>query len=327
MQPIRYQRADSVRSAVQAAIDSRGAFIAGGTYLVDAMKLHIANPPGLVDLNGLPLAQIEQVGGEAQAVRIGALVRNSDLAYHPLIEKEYPLLSQAVLAGASPQIRNMATVGGNLLQRTRCYYFRDPGSPCNKREPGSGCSALDGDQRIHAILGTSERCIAAHPSDMAVALVALDAVVHTQGRRGARTIPIAELHVLPGDHPERESVLEPEELVVAVSLPVRAGFAQSQYIKVRDRAAFAFALTAAAAVLRIENGVVREARIALGGVAPKPWRATEAEAVLIGHKPQRELFQRAAAEALKAAKPRAHNQFKVELCRRTIVRALESIKV
>jgi xanthine dehydrogenase YagS FAD-binding subunit len=325
MQPIRYQRVDSAQAAVEAATAQRGTFVAGGTSLIDVMKLGVVNPELLIDINRLPLGQIENT---PQGVRIGALVRNSDLAVHPLIEKQYPLLSESLLSGASPQIRNMATVGGNLLQRTRCYYFRDTGSPCNKREPMSGCSALEGQQRIHAILGTSDRCIATHPSDLCVALCALDAVVHTRGPRGERTIPIAEFHVVPGDRPERESVLEPGELVVAVLLPPRAGYAQSRYIKVRDRASFAFALASAAAVLRLDpQGIIREARIALGGVATKPWRSPEAEAVLLGQRPERTLFEKAATAALAAAKPRAHNAFKVALCKRTLVRALESVEV
>lgn len=328
MQPIRYQRVDSAQAAIDAATTQRGTFVAGGTSLIDVMKLGVASPELLIDINRLPLSQIENT---PQGVRIGALVRNTDLALHPLIEKEYPLLSESLLSGASPQIRNMATVGGNLLQRTRCYYFRDTGSPCNKREPHSGCSALEGQQRIHAILGTSDRCIATHPSDLCVALCALDAVVHIRGPRGERAIPIAEFHVVPGDHPERESVLEPGELLIAVSLPPRKGYLQSRYVKVRDRASFAFALASAAAVLRLDpqpgpqQGVVREARIALGGVATKPWRSPEAEAVLIGQRPERALFEKAADAALAQARPRAHNAFKVALCKRTLVRALESV--
>lgn len=325
MRPIRYCRVESEQAAIQAGHEAGAAFIAGGTSLIDVMKLEAVTPSALVDVTPLPLGDISrtQDGG----ARIGALVRNSDLAYHDLITSDYPLLSEALLSGASPQVRNMATVGGNLLQRTRCYYFRDPGSPCNKREPGSGCSAVHGQQRIHAILGGSERCIAVHPSDMCVALVALDATVHSRGSRGERITPFTDFHVTPGEHPERESILEPGELITAITLPSRKGFAQSRYVKVRDRASFAFALASAAAVLRMQDGVIRDARVALGGVATKPWRATEAEAILVGSKPSGELFQRAATAAVKRARTYPHNMFKVELIKRTIVRALETIRV
>jgi len=324
MHPIRYCRVDSEQAAIQAGHEAGAMFIAGGTSLIDVMKLEAVTPAALVDVTSLPLAMVERIQGGG--VRVGAMVRNSDLAYHELITSEYPLLSEALLSGASPQVRNMATVGGNLLQRTRCYYFRDPGSPCNKREAGSGCSAIAGQQRIHAILGSSDRCIAVHPSDMCVALAALDATVHSHGPRGERTTPFADFHVVPGEHPERESILEPGELITAIALPSRKGFVQSHYIKVRDRASFAFALASAAAVLRLEQGVIREARIALGGVATKPWRATESEAILVGSKPSAELYQRAAAAAVKRAHTYPHNSFKVELIKRTIVRALESIR-
>jgi xanthine dehydrogenase YagS FAD-binding subunit len=325
MRPIRYLRvtdADAAVAAVRANADA--AFLAGGTSLIDLMKLDVLKPAELVDVNALPLAKIEVTG---DGVQIGAMVRNSDLAYHPEIAARFPLLAEALLAGASPQLRNMATVGGNLLQRTRCYYFRDLATPCNKRQPGSGCGAMDGYNRNHAILGTSQRCIAAHPSDMCVALVALDAVVHTRGPAGERQIPMADLHLLPADHPERESVLQHGELVVAVKLPARPQMAQSRYLKVRDRASYAFALTSAAATLHVEGGKIREARLALGGVGTKPWRALEAERALVGQRPDPGVFARAAEAALAEARPRKHNAFKVELARRTIVRTLATVKV
>jgi xanthine dehydrogenase YagS FAD-binding subunit len=323
MRQIRYQKVSDVGAALAAARAPETVFLAGGTSLVDLMKLEVLNPAQVVDINSLPLGKIEVTG---DGVRIGAMVRNSDLAHHPEIVKRYPVLSEALLAGASAQLRNMATVGGNLLQRTRCYYFRDRTTPCNKRQPGSGCSALEGFNRNHAVLGVSQQCIASHPSDMCVAMAALEAVVHTRGPAGERSIPFAEFHLLPGDHPERESALAPGELVTAVSLPAMSGFAQSRYIKVRDRASYAFALTAAAAALQIEAGVIKAARLALGGVGTKPWRATEAEQALVGRPADQAAFREAAALALKGASPRRHNQFKVGLAQRTIVRALSTIK-
>jgi xanthine dehydrogenase YagS FAD-binding subunit len=325
MRPIRYLRvteADAAVAAVRANADA--AFLAGGTSLIDLMKLDVLTPAELVDVNALPLGKIEVT---SDGVQIGAMVRNSDAAYHPEIAARFPLLAEALLAGASPQLRNMATMGGNLLQRTRCYYFRDPATTCNKRQPGSGCGAMDGYNRNHAILGTSERCIAAHPSDMCVALMALDAVVHTRGPAGERQIPMADLHLLPADHPERESVLQHGELVIAVRLPARPQMAQSRYLKVRDRASYAFALASAAATLHVEGGKIREARLALGGVGTKPWRALEAERALVGQHPDTAAFSRAAEAALADARPRKHNAFKVELARRTIVRTLATVKV
>jgi xanthine dehydrogenase YagS FAD-binding subunit len=322
MQPIRYTKAADVAAAIKAARAPGGAFVAGGTSLVDLMRLEVLNPVHLVDVNGLPMAKIEVNAGGA---RIGALVRNSDLGNHAEIIARYPLLSEALLSGASAQLRNMATVGGNLLQRTRCYYFRDPATPCNKRRPGSGCPAIDGYNRNHAILGTSDACIASHPSDMCVALTALDAVVHTSGPGGDRSIAIADFHLPPGQHPERESVLQAGELVTAVTLPPLTGFAQSRYIKVRDRASFAFALAAAGAALRVEGGIIRDARVALGGVGTKPWRAREAEHALIGKPAKAEVFEQAARAALASARPQRHNAFKVELARRTLVRALATV--
>ncbi|HEX7842357.1 MAG TPA: xanthine dehydrogenase family protein subunit M, partial [Kofleriaceae bacterium] len=292
MKPFTYVRPADARAAIAAAGEGGASFLAGGTTLVDLMRLEVMTPSAVVDLSPLPLTQIERTG---DGVRIGAMARNSAVATHPLVVERYPLLAQALLAGASQQVRNMATVGGNLLQRTRCPYFRDVGVACNKRAPGSGCSALDGYTRSHAILGTSESCIATHPSDMCVALVALDAVVHTRGPSGARAIPVTELHTLPGDHPEIESVLTPGELVTHVELPVTPLAARSRYTKVRDRASFSFALASAAVALELQGGMVRDARIALGGLATRPWRAVEAERWLIGKRAALDSFRRAAA--------------------------------
>jgi xanthine dehydrogenase YagS FAD-binding subunit len=297
------------------------------------MRLEVMRPTAIIDITGLAgpgltapglaapgLAASEDTG---RGVRIGALATNTDVAYHPLITTRFPALSEALLSGASPQLRNMATVGGNLLQRTRCPYFRDGISPCNKRAPGSGCAALDGYTRSHAVLGTSARCIATHPSDMCVALVALDAVVHTRGPSGNRAIPVAALHTLPGDHPEIESVLVPGELVTHVELPATPLAARSRYTKVRDRASFSFALASAAVALELQDGTVRDVRIALGGLATRPWRAVEAERWLIGKRAALDSFRRAAAMALDGAAPRDDNAFKVELGRRTVLRALQ----
>ena len=320
MKPFTYVRPADARAAITAAGESGASFLAGGTTLVDLMRLEVMTPSAVVDLSPLPLTQIERAG---DGVRIGAMARNSAVATHPLVVERYPLLAQALLAGASQQVRNMATVGGNLLQRTRCPYFRDLAVACNKRAPGSGCSAIDGYTRSHAILGTSESCIATHPSDMCVALAALDAVVHTRGAGRERAIPFGEFHTLPGDHPEVENALEPGELVTHIELPASPFAAHAHYVKVRDRAAFAFALAAAGVGLDVADGKIRAARIALGGVATKPWRAAEAEQALIGQAPSRASFDRAAAAALVDPKPRRDNAFKVALARRTIVRALE----
>jgi xanthine dehydrogenase YagS FAD-binding subunit len=322
MKPVNYVRPADARAAISAVSgDADGAFLAGGTTLVDLMRLEIMTPSALVDLGGLPLAAIERAG---DGIRIGAMARNSDVAHHALVTERYPLLSQAILAGASQQVRNMASVGGNLLQRTRCPYFRDAGTAaCNKRAPGSGCAALDGFTRSHAVLGTSGACIATHPSDMCVAMAALDAVVHVRSGGRQRAIPIGELHTLPGDHPEIETTLEPGELITHVELPPSPFAKHARYVKVRDRAAFAFALAAAAVALDVADGRIRGARIALGGVATKPWRCAEAEQALIGQSPGRTVFERAAQVALVDPKPRRDNAFKVDLARRTIVRALE----
>jgi xanthine dehydrogenase YagS FAD-binding subunit len=316
-----YSKATDVADAVRLiAADPTAKFIAGGTNLVDLMKEDVERPSRLIDISRLPLTAVEETpeGG----LRIGALVPNSDLAYHPLIERRYPLLSSAILAGASAQLRNMASTGGNLLQRTRCAYFYDAGMPCNKRDPGSGCAAIRGLNRGHAILGTSEACIATHPSDMCVALVALGATVHVAGPAGARAIAFADFHRLPGDTPQRDTNLEPNELITAVELPKR-GFAQNySYLKVRDRLSYAFALVSVAAALEIEGGKIKEARLALGGVAHKPWRDTAAEAALAGQVADRAAFARAADVLLHNAKPQSHNAFKIDLARRAIIRTL-----
>jgi len=322
MQPFRYVHVDSTDHAVAAAQHDDARYIAGGTTLIDLMRLEVMRPKAVVDITGLALTAIDDVDG---GVRIGALATNTFVAYHPLITARFPALSEALLSGASPQLRNMATVGGNLLQRTRCPYFRDGTSPCNKRAPGSGCAAQGGFTRSHAVLGTSSRCIAAHPSDMCVALVALDAIVHTHGHPGTgeRAIPIADFHTLPGSHPETESVLAPGELVTHIELPASPLAARSRYTKVRDRASFAFALASAAIALEVHGTTIRDVRIALGGVATKPWRARDAEAWLVGRTTSKANFRHAAALALEGATPQGDNAFKIELARRTIVRALQ----
>lgn len=320
MKPFSYVRPADARAAIAAAGAGGASFLAGGTTLIDLMRLEVMTPTTVVDLGRLPLAAIERHG---DGIRIGAMARNSDVATHALVVERYPLLAQALLAGASQQVRNMATVGGNLLQRTRCPYFRDPAVPCNKRAPGTGCSALEGYTRSHAILGTSGSCIATHPSDMCVALAALDAVVHTRNGGRERAIPIGDFHTLPGDHPEVENVLEQGELITHIELPASPFAAHAHYVKVRDRAAFAFALASAAVGLEVADGRIRAARIALGGVATKPWRSAEAEQALIGQPPGRASFERAAAAALVDPRPRRDNAFKVALAKRTIVRALE----
>jgi xanthine dehydrogenase YagS FAD-binding subunit len=321
MNPFRYERVTDAAGAVTLlAQEPNGAFLGGGTNLVDLMKLGVAQPDLLVDITHLPYARLEPLpdGG----VRIGALVRNSDLAADRLIRTRYPLLTEALLAGASGQLRNLATTGGNLLQRTRCVYFQDITKPCNKREPGTGCPARAGYHRELAILGASEACIATHPSDMAVALVALDAAVHVLGPDGERTIPLVDLHRLPGDEPQRDTVLEPGELITAVDLPPLAFAAHSRYRKVRDRASYAFALVSVAAALDVADGIVRDVRLALGGVAPKPWRAWKAEAALRGAPATQEAFRRAAEAELADAQPLSGNAFKVPLARNLIVRTL-----
>jgi xanthine dehydrogenase YagS FAD-binding subunit len=319
MKPFAYLRVNESSIAIQAATRDRTKFIAGGTNLLDLMQDGIEQPDSLVDITRIKLSQIESTSG---GIRIGALAKNSDTANHPLIRTRYPLLSQALLAGASPQLRNMASVGGNLLQRTRCYYFTNTTSPCNKRQPGSGCAAIEGYNRIHAILGTSESCIATHPSDMCVALAALDAVVRVSGANGERSIPFTEFHRLPGNTPQIETALQPGELITAVDLPASPFADRSHYLKVRDRTSYAFAVVSVAAALDINNGTIRNARIALGGVAHKPWRSIEAEKILVGAKPNEQTFRAAADAALSGAKGYKDNAFKVELAKRSIVRSL-----
>lgn len=316
-----YARATDVADAVRQIIaDPMAKLIAGGTNLVDLMKEDVERPSRLIDISRLPLRDIEERADGG--LRIGALVPNSDLAWHPLIERRYPLLSSAILAGASAQLRNMASTAGNLLQRTRCAYFYDRATPCNKRDPGTGCSAIGGLNRGHAILGTSEACIATHPSDMCVALAALDATVSATGAGGTRTIPLLDFHRLPGQTPHIDTNLQPDEIVLAVELPARGFASNYSYLKIRDRLSYAFALVSIAAALELEGGTIKEARLALGGVAHKPWRDTAAEAVLKGQLPNEENFLRAADVLLRDAKGFAHNTFKIDLARRGIVRAL-----
>ena len=321
MKPFRYLRADDVSGAVAMLAEApKGAFLAGGTNLVDLMKLEVAAPDVLVDVRKLTSDRVDELpdGG----LRIGAAVPNSELAAHRAVRRRYPVLSEALLSGASGQLRNFATTAGNLLQRTRCVYFQDVTTPCNKREPGSGCSAREGFQRQAAILGWSERCVATHPSDMAVAMVALDATVLTQGPNGPRRIPLTELHRLPGEEPERDTVLEHGELIIAVDLPPLAFATRSRFRKVRDRASFAFGLVSVAAALDAADGVVRDARLALGGVAHTPWRATRAEEVLRGAPATERSFRDAAEAELAAARPLPGNGFKVPLARGAVVRTL-----
>jgi xanthine dehydrogenase YagS FAD-binding subunit len=316
-----YVRANDVADAVRhMAADPTAKFIAGGTNLIDLMKEDVERPSRLIDISRLQLRAVEETaeGG----LRIGALVPNSDLAYHPLIAQRYPMLASAILSGASAQLRNMASTGGNLLQRTRCYYFYDTATPCNKREPGSGCSALKGLNRIHAILGTSENCIATHPSDMCVAMAALDAKVHVTGPAGSRVIAFSEFHRLPGDAPQSDTNLRPSEIVTAVELPPRGFATNYTYLKIRDRLSYAFALVSIAAGLELEGDTVKEARLALGGVAHKPWRDTTAEAALRGHAANESAFAQAADLLLRDARGYEHNTFKIDLARRGIVRAL-----
>jgi len=318
-----YVRPATVAEAVAAAAVPGSAYLAGGTNLIDLMKGGIVSPQRLIDVSRLP--GLDRIGPLPDGgVRIGALVRNADLAYDPTISKRFPAVSEALLSGASAQLRNAATVGGNLLQRTRCAYFYDPASACNKRQPGAGCDARGGDNRLHAVLGWSQSCIATHPSDFCVPLAALDAVVEIEGQAGRREVALEDFHLLPGTTPERESVLAPGELVVALRLPGAATrfAAHARYLKLRERTSCAFAIVSATACLRIEDGVIAEARLALGGVAAKPWRARAAEAELAGVRPNAEHFRRAAEAALADARPCGDNAFKIDLARRIVVWAL-----
>ena len=324
MNPFDYERADDAVHAVSAVASRPGAvFLGGGTNLVDHMKLGVTSPDLLVDVTGLPYDEVEPLGNGG--VRIGAAMRNADVAADPIILARYPMLSQALLAGASGQLRNMATTGGNLLQRTRCVYFQNVTTPCNKRLPGSGCSAIGGYTRYHAILGASEHCIAVHPSDMAVAMAALDATVIVLGPTGDRRVPIVDLHRLPGDHPERDTVLEHGDLIIAVDLPPLSFGTWLTYRKVRDRASYAFALVSVAAAVDIDNGTVRDVRLAFGGVAHKPWRAFRAEEALRGAPAVEASFRRAAEVELVDAEPLAGNAFKVPMLSNTLVAVLRDL--
>jgi xanthine dehydrogenase YagS FAD-binding subunit len=317
--------AAAITAAAQSKTAQQGAdvrFMGGGTTLIDLMKLNVETPARILDINRLPLDKIEDTPDHG--VRIGATVRNSDLAYHPRVQRDYSVLSQAILQGASAQIRNMATVGGNLLQRTRCVYFRDTAMPCNKREPGTGCPAITGHNRTLAILGTSEHCIATNPSDMCIALAALDATVQIQGTKGTRTIAFGDFHLLPGSTPHRETVLEPGDLITHITLPPPTSGSKHLYLKLRDRASYEFALASAAVVLTISSGKISRARIALGGVGTKPWRSTEAEAALIGKTANDASFRQAAEAALQGARPQSENRFKIELAKRCLTHALRT---
>lgn len=313
------ESAENARALVREVPGAR--FYAGGTTLIDLMKADVEQPPRVVDISRLPLTSVERAG---DVVRIGALARNSDVAYAPAIETGFPAVAQALLSGASGQIRNAATIGGNLLQRTRCSYFRETRWRCNKREPGSGCDALDGFNRMHAVLGTSDACIATYPGDFAVALTACDARIVVEGDRGERRIAIGDFYRLPGERPDRETALDDGELIVAVELRADPLFARSRYLKVRDRASYEFALVSVASALRIEGGRIADARIALGGVATVPWRASAAEEALVGNEPGDAVFRAAAERALDGARAREHNAFKIELAKRAIVRALRT---
>ena len=323
MRTFDYTRAENVDAVLRANPSPETKFVAGGTTLIDLMKLNVETPSRLVDINPLPLTKIEKTSDGG--LRIGAMVRNSDLAHDAQIQEQYAVLSQALLSGASPQLRNMATTGGNLLQRTRCYYFRDTAYPCNKRKPGSGCPAIGGFNRIHAVLGGSEHCIATNPSDMAVAMMALDATVHIRGARGERSVPLAEFYFVPGSTPNRETVVGPGDLITYVTLPPLPNGARSYYLKRRDRSSYEFALASAAVVAVMQGGRMRHVRIAMGGVGTKPWRSEEAEQELEGNQASDANFRAAADAALRDAKPQRYNGFKVELAKRTLTRALQTL--
>jgi xanthine dehydrogenase YagS FAD-binding subunit len=320
MNPFQYTRSSGTAGAIQSLAKEPGAhFLAGGTNLVDLIKMGVIVPERLVDINPLPLRAIEKT---ATGLRIGALATNSEVADHPLLLQDYPLLSLAINAGASPQLRNMSTVGGNMMQRTRCNYFFDTAMPCNKRFPGSGCGALEGYNRMHALFGASDKCIAVNPSDMNVALVALDAVVHVKGPKGERKIPFADFHRLPGDHPEKDNTLERTELIVAVDLPAAKFQKNVSYLKVRDRTSYAFALVSVAVALDMEGNTIRDARLAMGGVAHKPWRLHTAEAYLKGKTAGDDVFRQAAQIAMQGAKAYKYNRFKLTMAPNAILQAL-----
>jgi xanthine dehydrogenase YagS FAD-binding subunit len=330
MEHFELTRADNISHAVQAAATGNTAqqgarvrFLAGGTTLIDLMKLDVETPERVIDISRLPLAQIHELADGG--LEIGATVKNTDLAQHELVKKNYAVLSLALLAGASAQLRNMATTGGNLLQRTRCVYFRDTAMACNKRRPGSGCAAIGGYNRNLAVLGTSEHCIASNPSDMNVALMALEAVIHVQGPKGERRIAIDDFYLLPGNTPDRETVLEPGDLITHVTLAAPAPGARSYYLKLRDRASYEFALASAAVIVRVDNGTITHARVAMGGVGTRPWRSREAEQALINKPANRDTFQAAAANALHGARPQSENGFKIELARRCVTHALATV--
>ncbi|MBI5578464.1 MAG: xanthine dehydrogenase family protein subunit M [Deltaproteobacteria bacterium] len=316
----------AVATAARAKTAQQGAdirFLGGGTTLIDLMKLNVETPARLIDINRLPLDKIETTpdGG----LKIGATVRNSDLAHHPKVQRDYAVLSQAIVSGASTQLRNMATTAGNLLQRTRCVYFRDTAMPCNKRQPGTGCSVITGSNRMLAILGTSEHCIATNPSDMCVAMAVLEATIHVQGppTRGSRAIPIGDFHLLPGKTPERETVLEPGDLITHVTLPPPVAGSRQVYLKLRDRVSYEFALASAAVMITVAGGRVTRARVALGGVGTRPWRSPEAEAALVGQSVNQANIRKAAEAALRDAKPQSENAFKIELAKRSLTSALQ----
>jgi len=324
MNPFQYTRSSATTGAIQSLVkETQAHLLAGGTNLIDLMKMGVVVPERLVDINPLPLKAIEKTG---RGLRIGALATNSEVADHPLVLQDYPLLSLAINAGASPQLRNMATVGGNMMQRTRCNYFFDTAMPCNKRVPGSGCGALEGYNRMHALFGASDHCIAVNPSDMNVAMVALDAVVHVKGLKGERTIPFGEFHRLPGDHPEKDNTLERTDLITAVTLPASAVAFNGHvhYLKVRDRSSYAFALVSVAAALDMDGTTIRGARLAMGGVAHKPWRLHGAEDFLKGKTAGADVFAQAAKLAMQGAKAYQYNKFKLTLAPNTIVQALQT---
>jgi xanthine dehydrogenase YagS FAD-binding subunit len=328
MHTFEFTRPSDVTGAATAAASANTAqqgaeirFIAGGTTLIDLMKLNVEEPHTLIDLNRLPLAEVEVLSDGG--LKIGAMVRNADLAHHPAVLQDYPVLSQALLSGASAQLRNKATTSGNLLQRTRCVYFRDTTMPCNKREPGSGCGAINGFNRMMAILGSSEHCIATNPSDMNVALTALEATIHIQNSKGARSVPINEFYLLPGDTPERETVLEPGDLITDVTLPAPVPGSKSFYLKLRDRASYEFALSSAAVIVKVENNRLTHVRVAFGGVGTRPWRSREAEQALEGETVSETSFRAAGEAALKDARPQSQNGFKIELAKRCLTHALK----